>query len=1081
MLFCEKPFLLLVWLLAFEIASALSRKNEGSRAPTVEAVARAIIVLEEQLVNLRCRTVPSDTALTWTFNEMDLPARENYILTGLNHTLTINNSRIEDSGIYGCHIAGTSINDTVRLRVKSVDCLPSIAGGLQWDGQSAGVYISRKCSMNGEWEDIDFSRCTMLMSSYPVIVAQTKLTSNSTVPSINLFKEKVFRYISTVNYEVDDHNITYLSNEPVENAITVAIVATIKRSNENATSGEDDFDPLILNYTLDNTTTLIGFVPYFECDCNNSVQHNTVKNVCVGPGIPPCRMDEDVYMCHQPIYAGNGVKCGLDSDSDGYPDVQLNCEDQHCLEDECPFVYSVTSDGQQDGSLCITTVTSGNFTGCPPDVDDTWFIFWPPTNTGSVATQKCNGNNSVGLVTRQCKDGGTWGRVLGIRNCFSIDFASLQNTSRQLEQFYVGGTDTDELDYTQSTIISDSRSVSRWLRSLTNTTTSLVPTDLNAANDILRAVLSVEANNESGNFYDIAEELSSSFNNLLNDSNKAAYDEYDDNDEGEQEEAQSLLDNIDNFVRLFKLLPGEKRRSLRLSYQNFNVSFDPPDTTHLNSSGGMQFNIGGSQVYIPHASIRHQVSIEEGVQAPVINYVARNLASVLPSAALDNTTTIEGQVISSKISFDPIDLPSDGYVTLTFRLQHPIDGEPRCVFWDSEVNNTGGWSEKGVFLDVENTNSTTVTCITKHLTSFAVLVDSSGTINSIPQVEAKTLSIVSYIGCGISIICLLATIIIILLFRKTIFKAKQHMIHVNLALALLLGLVVFVSGIETASDNKVGCISVTILLHYFFLAAFCWMLCEGIMIYILLVKVFYNGFFKQLPFHIAIGWGLPIPIVAVTAGLSYDHYDDDDICWLPKERGIMWAFLAPVIAIILCNTAVLVLTMYTIFKTSRKRMKNHQITKVEVGKRLLWAAVILLPILGSTWIIGMISVNNNFTGFSWIFTILNSFQGMVIFIFYVVRNEQFKEVVKSRLGMNTKIAGRSSTLKTTSRYRTSKTVSQSTLLCNGKGSNGKPYFTPSQTATKHLVEDQGNYSSSVQSASSSIESGPHSVEEKSAV
>jgi len=39
--------------------------------------------------------------------------------------------------------------------------------------------------------------------------------------------------------------------------------------------------------------------------------------------------------------------------------------------------------------------------------------------------------------------------------------------------------------------------------------------------------------------------------------------------------------------------------------------------------------------------------------------------------------------------------------------------------------------------------------------------------------------------------------------RKTIFKAKQHMIHVNLSLALLLGLVVFVSGIETANDQKV--------------------------------------------------------------------------------------------------------------------------------------------------------------------------------------------------------------------------------------------------------------------------------------
>jgi len=36
-------------------------------------------------------------------------------------------------------------------------------------------------------------------------------------------------------------------------------------------------------------------------------------------------------------------------------------------------------------------------------------------------------------------------------------------------------------------------------------------------------------------------------------------------------------------------------------------------------------------------------------------------------------------------------------------------------------NNTGGWSEEGVTLDIENTNSTTITCVTTHLTSFTVL------------------------------------------------------------------------------------------------------------------------------------------------------------------------------------------------------------------------------------------------------------------------------------------------------------------------------------------------------------------------
>ena len=44
-------------------------------------------------------------------------------------------------------------------------------------------------------------------------------------------------------------------------------------------------------------------------------------------------------------------------------------------------------------------------------------------------------------------------------------------------------------------------------------------------------------------------------------------------------------------------------------------------------------------------------------------------------------------------------------------------------------NNTGGWSEEGVFLDVENTNSTTITCVTKHLTSFSVLFRGAKKVN----------------------------------------------------------------------------------------------------------------------------------------------------------------------------------------------------------------------------------------------------------------------------------------------------------------------------------------------------------------
>ena len=43
-------------------------------------------------------------------------------------------------------------------------------------------------------------------------------------------------------------------------------------------------------------------------------------------------------------------------------------------------------------------------------------------------------------------------------------------------------------------------------------------------------------------------------------------------------------------------------------------------------------------------------------------------------------------------------------------------------------------------------------------------------------------------------------------------------------------------------------------------------------------------------------------------------------------------------------------------------------------RNLTKAAFILLPILGCTWIFGIIAVNEKLIAFAWIFTILNSLQ-----------------------------------------------------------------------------------------------------------
>jgi len=40
-------------------------------------------------------------------------------------------------------------------------------------------------------------------------------------------------------------------------------------------------------------------------------------------------------------------------------------------------------------------------------------------------------------------------------------------------------------------------------------------------------------------------------------------------------------------------------------------------------------------------------------------------------------------------------------------------------------------------------------------------------------------------------------------YRKTAYKAKHNIIHLNLSIALLFGLITFVSGIQTATGSKV--------------------------------------------------------------------------------------------------------------------------------------------------------------------------------------------------------------------------------------------------------------------------------------
>ena len=84
-----------------------------------------------------------------------------------------------------------------------------------------------------------------------------------------------------------------------------------------------------------------------------------------------------------------------------------------------------------------------------------------------------------------------------------------------------------------------------------------------------------------------------------------------------------------------------------------------------------------------------------------------------------------------------------------------------------------GWDSEGI--NTSFANNSFVRCYSSHLTSFAVLVTvvdkdsttaiTNGTAEAPTGIEEHLLSIFSYIGCSISIVCLLMTVMCLLTLK----------------------------------------------------------------------------------------------------------------------------------------------------------------------------------------------------------------------------------------------------------------------------------------------------------------------------
>ena len=100
----------------------------------------------------------------------------------------------------------------------------------------------------------------------------------------------------------------------------------------------------------------------------------------------------------------------------------------------------------------------------------------------------------------------------------------------------------------------------------------------------------------------------------------------------------------------------------------------------------------------------------------------------------------------------------------------------------------------------------------------------------------------------------------------------RNFIHVNLCISLGIAQIIFVAGVDKSARDHVPihCQVIAVFLHYFFLVAFMWMLMEGVVLYLLLVKVFvaHNSMRYNLIFTVA-SYGSPLLYLFLTIPLGF--------------------------------------------------------------------------------------------------------------------------------------------------------------------------------------------------------------------
>ncbi|KAH9364064.1 hypothetical protein HPB48_021296 [Haemaphysalis longicornis] len=391
--------------------------------------------------------------------------------------------------------------------------------------------------------------------------------------------------------------------------------------------------------------------------------------------------------------------------------------------------------------------------------------------------------------------------------------------------------------------------------------------------------------------------------------------------------------------------------------------------------------------------------VEKGPRIAFVSY--RNDKFFRPAQHSRGSLVSAGQVVlSAKIGDTKIENLTEPLV-----YSYPsYNGEKyTCAFWDDSRKE---WSTVGI---TTNQSGNLTVCSSTHMTAFSLLLDPIPGVAT-PAYHYRTLSLISHVGCIMSVVGLFFTILTYALFR-CLNKERLGKILLNLCLAMLFLNLAFLAGSLHDRFPKLDlCLGSAVATHYFLLACLAWMGVEAMNMYQMLVHVFASSERCFMLKRALIAWGIPAVVVGTCLAIDLEPYrSQEDYCAISSRNTYIYyiAFLGVSCLILFVNLLVFIMVMRVLLKPrmpAAAKSASHTTgsgSQPPITTGQVRGAFTVMTLLGVTWIFGVFAVGDARTVFQYVFCVCNSMQGFLIFVVRVLQYPEARAAWAQLVGTGT--------------------------------------------------------------------------------